>query len=273
MSIARSYGVRDQIRAETPLERVAEDVRTLGYAVLESGLPASALAHLREQFDAAHHRYVARYGADYLRSIDEFNTIRQPMLESSAFVDLAFLPVLHELLGQLIEGSYLLNQQNAIINPAREEYNQGAWHRDLPYQHFVSTTPLAINALFCVDDFTLDNGATYVLPATHKQSEFPSQHFIDRHALQVAAPAGSFIVLDCMTFHRGGWNGSSANRRAVNHVFTIPFFRSQIEMPEEVAGIPWNEEQRKLLGLVYRTPDSVADYLATRARKFGKQPA
>jgi hypothetical protein len=267
MSTIRSYGVRTQVRADTCTERVAEDVRTLGYGLLDSGLSTQALADLREQFDLAHQRYVARHTAPYLRSIDELNTIRQPMMESRAFVDLAFQPVLHALLAQLIEGSYVLNQQNAIINPAGQEYNQGAWHRDLPYQHFVSTTPLAINALFCVDDFTLENGATHVLPATHKQSAFPSQHFIERHALQVTAPAGSFIVLDCMTFHRGGWNGSAANRRAVNHVFTIPFFRPQIEMPDDLNGTAWTEEQMKILGLHYRSPASVEHYLASRAKK------
>jgi hypothetical protein len=34
----------------------------------------------------------------------------------------------------VIQGTFILNQQNGIINPAKEADNQAAWHRDLPYQ-------------------------------------------------------------------------------------------------------------------------------------------
>jgi len=86
----------------------------------------------------------------------------------------------------------VLNQQNGVINPPHSErYNQGAWHRDLPYQHFVSSRPLAINALFCLDQFTIENGATKVLPASHRQEAFPSDDFVQSQATPVTAPAGS----------------------------------------------------------------------------------
>ena len=39
-------------------------------------------------------------------------------------------------------------------------HHQSAFHRDLPYQHFTSSRPIAINALFCADEFTNENGAT-----------------------------------------------------------------------------------------------------------------
>ncbi|WP_457831307.1 phytanoyl-CoA dioxygenase family protein, partial [Staphylococcus aureus] len=80
-----------------------------------------------------------------------------------------------------------------------------AWPRDLPYQHYVSSTPLAVNALFCVDDFTLDNGSTFVIPATHKEINYPSESFVERNAVQVTAKAGQYILLDCMLFHSGGF--------------------------------------------------------------------
>ena len=67
---------------------------------------------------------------------------------------------------------------------------------------------MAINALFCLDAFTTENGATLVLPATHKQEEFPSDRFVEASAAQVCAPSGSYIVLDCMLYHSGAPNRS-----------------------------------------------------------------
>jgi ectoine hydroxylase-related dioxygenase (phytanoyl-CoA dioxygenase family) len=84
----------------------------------------------------------------------------------------------------------------------------------IPYQHFVSSRPLAINALFCLDDFTSENGATNILPASHRHEPFPSASFIAREARQIFAPAGSFLVLDAMTLHCGGSQSSQKQRRA-----------------------------------------------------------
>ena len=167
---------------------------------------------------------------------------------------------------RLISGYAVLNQQNGIINPPNgKQYNQGAWHRDLPYQHFVSSRPLAINALFCLDPFTIENGATMVLPASHRQKAFTSDLLVKTQALPVAAPAGSFIVLDCMVFHSGGVNTTAAPRRAVNHVYTIPLIRQQIDMPSALGDeFTADSNLRRLLGYNVRQPRSVAEYLAGR---------
>ncbi len=91
----------------------------------------------------------------------------------AVFLRLATHPKLAEVLGKLIAGKYVLNQQNGVVNPPGESYNQASWHRDLPHQHFVSSSPLAVNALFCLDDFVAANGATFVLPASHKRCFVP----------------------------------------------------------------------------------------------------
>jgi len=163
----------------------------------------------------------------------------------------------------------ILNQQNGVINPPHaERYNQGAWHRDLPYQHFVSSRPLAINALFCLDAFTAENGATMVLPASHRLEAFPSDRFVEAEAATIAAPAGSFIILDCMMFHSGGVNLTERPRRAVNHVYSIPLLRQQIDLPNTLGEtFVADGDLRRLLGFDVRTPRSVSEYLAGRGKK------
>ncbi len=259
-----SYGVRDQTAAVSDIDRAVEEVTRIGYCVFDPGLSTETVASIARQFDGVQARYIGHHGQEFLRARDEHNTVRLPLALDPAFLDLARAPRLLELVSRLIDGKFILNQQNGIVNPAGDRYNQDAWHRDLPYQHFTSSRPIAVNALYCVDEFTEDNGATFVLPATHLQQDFPSDAFIDRHARQVPAAAGSFIVVDCMAYHRGGRNRTDRPRRAVNHVFTIPFIKQQVAIPSAMPADGLDDATRELLGWRYATPDSVEVFLRAR---------
>ncbi|MFN5341778.1 MAG: phytanoyl-CoA dioxygenase family protein [Roseiflexaceae bacterium] len=264
----KSYGVLNQTANATHVDEVVEQVTQLGYAVLDAGLSPREVTAVADEFARIHATYLQKYGEAALRAVNEHNTIRGMVTHGSDIIlSLAMNANLMAVLQRLIPGKFILNQQNGIINPPQEGYNQGSWHRDIPYQHYVSSRPLAINALYCVDDFTLANGATYVLPATHLKEPYPSRQFIERHAVQAEAKAGSFIVLDCMIYHAGGYNSTTKARRAINHVYNIPFFKQQINIPNSMPDVPLSPEAKELLGYTYAEPRSVDDYLKSRISK------
>jgi ectoine hydroxylase-related dioxygenase (phytanoyl-CoA dioxygenase family) len=268
--IFKRYGVIEQTTSESDVEYACESIRHLGYAVIDSGHESGRLKAMSDAFEHAQQCHTSEHGGrEALKAIDEHNTIRLPLLYDPIFLELATNAKILEICRRLIAGYVVLNQQNGVINPPHsEQYNQGAWHRDLPYQHFVSSRPLAINALFCLDPFTIENGATKVLPASHRQEAFPSDRFVEAEAITISAPAGAFIILDCMVFHSGGVNMTDRPRRAVNHVYSIPLLRQQIDLPSALGKrFVTGGELRKLLGYDVRTPRSVAEYLAGRSRK------
>jgi ectoine hydroxylase-related dioxygenase (phytanoyl-CoA dioxygenase family) len=260
-----SYGVLDQRAVVDDADKAAEQITYLGYAVVESGYTAAEMDGIRRIFDETHRKYVEQYGECVLRGIDEYNGIRLPLIFNDAFLKLATNARVIELVEKLIQNKFILNQQNAIINPPGQTYNQALWHRDLPYQHFVSSKPLAVNALYCVDEFTTQNGATFVLPSSHTQDAFPSDAYVESNATQVAAPAGCFIVLDCMVFHRGGPNTTAVPRRAVNHMYTTAFIKQQIDIPSALGNErTLSPELADLLGFRYRIPRTVDEFLRSR---------
>ncbi len=266
----KRYGVIEQTACDGDVAHACESIRHLGHGIVDGGYETKWLAALSEAFERAQQRHASEHGgAEALKAIDEHNTIRLPLAYEPMFLELAANRKILDLCRQLVSGYVVLNQQNGVINPpCAERYNQGAWHRDLPYQHFVSSRPLAINALFCLDPFTVENGATMVLPASHRQEAFPSDRFVETEAATITAPAGSFIVLDCMMFHSGGVNVTDRPRRAVNHVYSIPLLRQQIDLPAALGeDFTTDGELRRLLGYDVRTPRSVAGYLAGRDRK------
>ncbi|MDC1004970.1 phytanoyl-CoA dioxygenase family protein [Opitutales bacterium] len=259
---AARYGVLEQTIINDSFDFTAEQLEVKGYAVFKSNLSHTQLDKLDEEFDRVRIEYQQNHGADELKALDEHNTVRMPFLLSKLFFDLIFDKCLQSVLKRVFEKrKFILNQQNLIVNPVTESYNQQAWHRDLPYQHFISSRPLAVNALFCLDDFTTENGATFVLPCSHKSENFPSDKYVMENALQITAKRGNFIFLNSMLFHSGGVNKSKSIRRAINNVFSIPYIKQQITIPSDLTCELKDNDKKEIMGVNHCPPQSVDEFL------------
>jgi len=267
MSEVARYGVKETMGARDALDLCCEELRLLGFTTLRAELSQSQLDVLSRGFDHALDKYAqkAEHDGFDLDEIGERDSIRVLPAIAPEFWKIAFDEGLHALLSRMLGDYYILNQVNGLVNRANAaKYAQSSYHRDLPYQHFTSSRPLAINALFAMDDFTLDNGATRAIPASHKMEAFPSDETVRRLEKQIEVPRGTFIVLDCMVYHAGSTNRSNKNRRAVNHVFTIPMLRQQLHLPSVLKDQEFSEQQRKILGYGLDEYRSVPEWLSAR---------
>ncbi|WP_422134200.1 phytanoyl-CoA dioxygenase family protein [Endozoicomonas sp. ALD040] len=263
--VINSYGVREQydIKKEFDLEK--EQFERNGYALISSGFSKEKILEIKEEFTSIRKKYIQKYSSSYLESRNEHNGIRLPLLLSNVFLELAANERVIKFLTHFLGEGFILNQQNGVVNPAGEEYNQGKWHRDLPYQHFTTSRPIAINALYCVDEFTLNNGATKVIPSSHLHETFPSNEYIDENEKQIIANAGDYLILNCMLYHSGGKNVTIYDRCAVNHVYAAPIFAKQIQLDKEMFVYKFDIEKfEKLLGLRFSVKSGVSEYLESR---------
>jgi ectoine hydroxylase-related dioxygenase (phytanoyl-CoA dioxygenase family) len=232
-----SYGIVERGTASSDAARIAERIRLAGYAVVPGGFSNAEVADLATRLDQVMARQVEEFGGtDRLASIGDALTARCPVAYDEAFVALAAHPTVLAVCRELLGDYVILMQQNGVINPSGERHTQVAYHRDLPYQHFVSSRPLAVSALFCIDPFTTETGATTMIPGSHRMEQFPSDTVAAELDTAVSADPGSFIVFDSMVFHRAGENRSGRPRRAVNQVFSTPIIAQQISLPEALNG-------------------------------------
>jgi ectoine hydroxylase-related dioxygenase (phytanoyl-CoA dioxygenase family) len=233
----RFYGVRESTTATSDADKSVEEIRISGYTVVAGVLSESELQIIRAKLDEIYELQVKEIGGEErLDEINDVNVVRLLLAYDDYFLQVATNPTVLAIVQRLLGDYYILMQQNGIINlPGLENY-QISWHRDLSYQHFVSTRPLAVSALFCIDDFSEESGGTHVLPASHKIETFPSQEFLEKNQRGIVASAGSVLVFDSMIFHRAGYNRSAFTRRALNHVYTLPFLKQQISIPEALQG-------------------------------------
>ena len=228
----RSYGVVERAQAQSTVAQWAERIRLAGYVVVPGGFSSADIADFSHRLDRVMDRQVEEFGADRLAAIGDTLTARCPLVYDEAFVRLAAHPDVLALARELLGDYIVLMQRNGVINPAGQQHTQLSYHRDLPYQHFTSSRPLAISALFCIDPFRPETGATTVIPASHRMEAFPSDQVAAALDTAVTAEPGSFIVFDSMLFHRAGANRSDRPRRAVNQVYSVPVIAQQISLAE-----------------------------------------
>jgi ectoine hydroxylase-related dioxygenase (phytanoyl-CoA dioxygenase family) len=231
------HGVHEMHTNHDEVDFAAEEIRTIGYTVIDSGFTGEELQTIRDKSEAIYARQMKECGGEEnLQQMNDACIARCAISYDDYFVRLAAHPKLLRVLGKLLGENFILLGQNAIINRPDRKHDQVVWHRDLTYQHFVSSRPLAISALYCIDDFTELTGATAVLPASHKVEEFPSREFVEKHQRRVEAKAGSIIVFDAMLYHRGGQNKSGRTRLGINHIFVLPLIKQQIDLPSALGG-------------------------------------
>lgn len=268
MKMYESYGVLKRQNSTSEIDRVVEEVQLLGFSSIRSGYSAQEIDEIKKICQTTALHYKEKYKDFKPEMTGEANNHRAPLLEDLTFLRVAQNKQILEVVSRLIVGGFFLNQQNLVINPpSSKHYNQLKFHRDLPYQHYVSTRPIAINALFAVDDFTLENGATIVIPASHRVEEFSSDGVIESQSKQIQVKAGSFLILDCMTFHAAGFNMSKSERIGINHVYSTLMLRPQIDWDRAIVGDlrkKLNLEQMKLLGINHPIAGSVREFLQNR---------
>lgn len=231
------YGVQEFSETNSQTALSAEEIRVSGFTILPGVLTEAELETIRQKFDEIYQLQLNEIdGEERLREINDTNNVRILLAYDEYFLHLAMKPPVLAVVEQMLGSYYILMQQNGIINPPDIANYQISWHRDLPYQHFVCSRPLAVSALFCIDDFSEASGGTFVLPASHKIEAFPTQQYFEKHQVGISAKAGSVLIFDSMLYHRAGYNRSRNTRRALNHVYTLPFIKQQISLPDALQG-------------------------------------
>jgi ectoine hydroxylase-related dioxygenase (phytanoyl-CoA dioxygenase family) len=267
----RSYGITQNAapptNADAALALALEEIDRIGFTLLGDMLAPPLVARLRDALDRILSAQIARFGGEAaLAEIGDTATARALLEEDDIFLELLRLPRLEAIVEALLGPAALVMQQNGIVMPGgAADHAQQSWHRDLPYQSWVATKPLALGALLALDPFTAESGATWFLPGSHRHERFPSAEFVARWQTQALAPAGSIVVFDAMTFHCGGVNRGSAPRRAVNTVFAIPLLSQQVAF---IAKPGMDVGLRRRLGLDYQPARSTDDWRERRRARL-----
>ena len=110
--------------------------------------------------------------------------------------------------------------------------------------------PVVCNVMFAITDFTVENGATRLVPGSHRSGVHPAPN-TDYDVFHAEVPAGSFVVWEGRTWHAASLNTGNSPRVGITTYWTAPFIRQLLNFPyglrPEVADA-LSEHERALMG-------------------------
>ena len=176
-----------------------------GYALLRQAIPADLLPALRAAFDAGvtpSDRWPVPRGPDWRHSMLDLDPTVQAVCR---------LPAVLVVAGALIGERFFLAQVEGR-EPLPGGGHQGL-HRDFSAERPGDT----VNALALFDDYGPDNGATRLVPGSHRQAaDAPPVDLADEsHVVQLDGHAGDILVFDADLVHAASLNRSGAHRRSI----------------------------------------------------------
>jgi len=267
-----THAVREADETTDDLALPLAELKTKGFTIVKSGMDKAKIDALRQKIDAVYQQQAAEVGGEEnLKAMNDANIARALAAYDDAFIDVAALPVLMALYDATFGPNYTLMSQNGIINVPSTNHYQFTWHRDLNYQHYTSSRPLALSALVCIDPFNATTGGTYVLQGSHRDEKFPSKAYVLANQQVVTADIGDIIVFDAMLYHRTGANTSNMVRRGINHIVTQPFFKQQYSLPHMLGKRDdiTDPKVRTLLGYGFEPALDVKSWRKTKLEKAG----
>ena len=248
-----------------------EEIKIRGFTILEEVLTPRQLVICSKKLDEIYAIQIAEFGKENLEKINELNLVRSPLLYDDFFLTISINERILEIVNYFLGAYFILNQQNGIINMPNEIHHQSSWHRDLPYQDYVISEPIALAALFCIDDFTEEMGGTYVIPHSHYLPQIPSVNYLNNYQFPVNTNKGNVILFDAMLYHKSGKNVSNRIRRGINNLYSIPLLTQQINISKELNGkYAQDPFLRKFLGYEVQIPANVNEWRKNRLSKLNK---
>ena len=133
--------------------------------------------------------------------------------------------------------------------------------------HFEEMYEKSLNG---TEDFTKENGATLILPGSHKTEKIPSLKLFHKNCLEVICNAGDAIFFDGRLVHRAGENKTSKWRYALTINFCRPYMRSRFDFPRLIKNkrIKLNPSSKSFLGFNVRVPVNLKQFYLPKSKRL-----
>lgn len=203
-------------------EHVAK-IRSDGYTVIEHAIAADTVAQIKAELSPwLQGKLMGRNDFEGRHS----ERVYALLAKSSSIAKIIEHEETLNIVDLLLPKNYLLSAALAInVHPGEtpqpfhmDDNGGGFMPRPRPM--------MGVSTIWAFDDFTQDNGATELVPGSHRWEE--GREPCDADAVKVTMPAGSVVIFAGNLYHRGGANQADATRLGITPQYCNPQLR-QIE--------------------------------------------
>jgi ectoine hydroxylase-related dioxygenase (phytanoyl-CoA dioxygenase family) len=231
------------------LERHVERVERDGYTIVERAIEPDLIDALDEDLRRVERERgikPARNLFEGLQTVRIYNLLAHGGLYERVPVHEAVLPIVERVLDP---GCLVSSISSIAIKPgeAAQPLHADDQHIPLPRPH----VPIVCNTMWAITDFTAENGATRLLPGSHRRDRGPELGEEVEGIIPAEMPRGSVLIYNGSLWHGGGANGSQERRVGVAMNYCAGWVRQQenqqLGIPLEIAR-GFSPRLRKLVG-------------------------
>ena len=251
------------------------DLKVKGYTILRNRVPKEWLDILSNAIDNSfiQHRDIQ------LKNNNDIKTdgvALHVLLSDPIFLDfLKYLQqsgVIQELQDEYFYSKCILNSFSALNNLPNQPNFSAVVHRDLRF--YSGDFPVMINCLVMVDDFTIENGGTYLLTGSHLEERKPSDDEFFNNAIQATGKRGDILLFNANVWHSSAPNTTQDNRRAIPITISKSFMKQLLDYPRAIGYNKIDDfdyEFQQLLGYHSRVPASLEEWYQPEDKRFYKK--
>ncbi len=240
----------ERLPGDAPIADIVAAIQRDGAAIVENfvadDIADQVLADLREPFDTVG------------RAIeDDFNGYKTLRVSSVLDISRASAEIVaHERMLEVLDclllphcHDYRIGSCSAIeIHPG--EGDQVLHRDDSIYPFHMPGLEMQASVMWPLNDFTLKNGATRLVPGSHRWCE-PRGPYDDDTVIQAPMTKGSALFYLGSTWHGGGANKSNKPRAGLINTYSLGWLRQEVNqylaIPRHIAA-SYPERVQKLIG-------------------------
>ena len=251
------------------------ELKTKGYTILRNKISSDWLNKLSTAIDKSfiEHRIIQ---LENNNDIKTDGVALHVMLNDSIFIDflkhLQSIGFIKELQDNFFESKCILNSFSALDNLPNQPNFSAVVHRDLRF--YSGDFPIMINCLIMVDDFTIENGGTYLLPKSHLEKRKPSDEEFFANADQATGKRGDILIFNANVWHSSAPNKTQEHRRAIPITISKSFMKQLLDYPRALGYDRMEEfdyDFQQLLGYHSRVPASLNEWYQPEDKRFYKK--
>jgi ectoine hydroxylase-related dioxygenase (phytanoyl-CoA dioxygenase family) len=218
--------------SETVLARHVNEIDTQGFTLLERVIPEDLVEALNEALLRLESELSTQPGCNLFEghhTVRIYNLLARDEVFQQVPVFPQLLPIVE---GVLDKGALISSLSSISIDPG--EVAQPIHVDDalikLPRPH----PAVVCNSMWALTDFTEENGATRIVPGSHRSDSKPD-YGSHPESIPAEMPRGSILVWNGSLWHGGGANRSSQRRVGIAMNYCAGFIRQQ---ENQQLGIP-----------------------------------
>ena len=203
----------------------------------------------------------------------DYGMVQCCAMYDQVFIDLLDIPDLMDPFNAVLGSGCIVYAYTSSSMPPRCQNFSTRIHVDCP--RLIPGYLTNMGVIVPLDDFSGENGATWILPGSHTRSECPSEEEFFASAERLVARAGSAWFFNPRLWHAGGTNDSDSWRHTITINMYHPYMKQRFDIPRLLAPIDQNTlsgNALQKLGFLAQAPTSLDEYYAPIERRMFRQP-